>query len=67
MKASDYLKTRVINGRMVNIGKDDYGQCYYFEYVNDKGQLQEVSCGTYNFNWEQEVQDYFDIMDKHSM
>lgn len=65
MRREDYIKTIIVDGQMVNIGQDDYGQCYYFEYVNEDGELEEMSCGSYNFNWEQEVRDYFDILKRH--
>lgn len=58
MRKEDYLETKVINGQMVNIGMDDYGQCYYFEYIDKNGQLKEMSCGTYNFDYIEEIE-YF--------
>ena len=33
---------------MVPLGIDDNGQTYYFEYLNDKGELVEECCGAYN-------------------
>ena len=60
MKDTDYIKTIVVNDRMVNIGLDDYGQCYYFEYYDEEEkELKDVSCGTYNFNYEEEIEAYF--------
>lgn len=53
MKREEYVKTIVVYGKMVNVGIDDYGQCYFIEFVNDKGELQEVSCGTYNYEIEE--------------
>ena len=62
MKKEDYLKSIVIDDTLVNIGIDDYGQCYYFEYYDTKErQIKEVSCGTYCTNYEQEIKDYFTI------
>ena len=60
MKQSEYIKTIVLNNIMINIGMDDYGQCYFFEYVSN-GKLKEVSCGTYCLDYMQEIKDYFGI------
>jgi len=65
MRKEDYIKTIKVNGYTVDIGLDDYGQCYYFEYVDKNGKLQEVGCGSYNFNYEQEIKDYFNILEKY--
>jgi hypothetical protein len=46
MKQEEYIKTVVYNGRMINIGLDDYGQTYFLEYVED-GELKEECVGTY--------------------
>ena len=58
MKREDYIESKVINGYLVNIGIDDYGQCYYFEFLNKEGKLEEVSCGTYNLDYMEEI-DYY--------
>ena len=60
MKQNEYIKTIVLDGKMINIGLDDYGQCYFFEYVKD-GALKEVSCGTYCPDYMQEIKDYFGV------
>lgn len=52
MKANEYVKTIVVYGKMVNVGMDDCGQQYFLEYVNDNGELVEVGCGAYNFDFE---------------
>lgn len=52
MKQEEYIKTIVVYGKMVNIGIDDYGQQYFIEFVNDKGELKEISCGAYNSDYE---------------
>ena len=64
MKQEDYVETLVINSHIVPVGIDDYGQCYYFEYLDKNGQLQEMSCGTYNFNYKREIESFFKAMDK---
>ena len=52
MKQEEYIKTIVVYGKMVNIGIDDYGQQYFIEFVNDEGELKEISCGAYNSDYE---------------
>lgn len=52
MKQEEYVKTIVVYGKMINIGIDDCGQQYFIEFVNDKGELKEFSCGTYNSDYE---------------
>jgi len=47
MKKENYIGTIEIEGIKIDIGLDDYGQCYYFEYEKN-GQKIEQSCGTYN-------------------
>lgn len=52
MKTNEYFKTIVVYGKMVNVGVDDPGQQYFIEFVNDKGELEEIGCGAYNFDYE---------------
>lgn len=52
MKISEYVKTIVVYGKMVNVGMDDAGQQYFIEYVNANGELVEMGCGAYNFDYE---------------
>ena len=42
MKTSEYVKTIVVYGKMVNVGMDDAGQQYFIEYVNANGELVAV-------------------------
>ena len=51
MLRDEYVETLVLNGKMINIGIDDAGQCYFVEWVDDNGKLKQESCGTYNFNY----------------
>lgn len=53
MKTNEYFKTIVVYGKMVNVGMDDPGQQYFLEYVNDNGELVEMGCGAYNFDYEE--------------
>ena len=51
MNRNEYVETLVLNGKMINIGQDDAGQCYFVEWVDDDGELMQESCGTYNFHY----------------
>lgn len=51
MKKEDYIGSLTINNTKVDIGIDDYGQCYYFEFENDKGEIETYGCGSYNINY----------------
>lgn len=51
MKQKEYVKTIVVYDKMINIGMDDYGQQYFIEFVNSKGELEQVGCGAYNFDY----------------
>lgn len=50
MKPEEFVESRVINGQLVNIGMDDYGQQFFFEYVKD-GELKSIGCGAYNTDY----------------
>ena len=50
MKKEDYVKTIYIEGLPVDVGMDDYGQCYYFEWF-DGEKMCEESCGSYNTDY----------------
>lgn len=60
MKDSEYIETVTVLGKEIKIGMDDYGQCYFFEYVDDDGTTQCQCCGTYNTDYLEEVYDFFD-------
>jgi len=58
MKREEYIETLIVKDQLVNVGKDDYGQQYFFEYYNGK-ELVEVGCGAYNKNYKEEIENYF--------
>ena len=60
MKDSEYVKTFNINGKEIKLGLDDYGQCYFIEWVDDFGNTQETSLGTYNFRYMEDIYYLFD-------
>lgn len=51
MTEDEYLKTIKYNGIDVKVGTDDYGQQYFFEYTDEKGEFHEVGCGAYNTDY----------------
>lgn len=56
---NDYVKSFIYRDVEVDVFCDDYGQCYYVKFtINER--LHEMSCGTYNFNYEQEAMDMVD-------
>lgn len=61
MKKEEYVKTLIIKEQKIEVGLDDYGQCYFFEYKDKNGKVQEICCGLYNPNYEKEIADYFGI------
>ena len=34
---------------------------YFFEYKDKNGKVQEIYCGSYNPNYEEEIADYFGV------
>ena len=60
MKANEYIKTIIVYGKMVNVGMDDYGQQYFLEFVNNDGELEEIGCGAYNFDYEEVAKSIID-------
>ena len=51
MKSEEYVETLVIGNNLVVLGLDDAGQTYFFEYLDDNGELKEECCGSYNSNY----------------
>ena len=47
MRKEEYVESVKVGDIKVDIGIDDYGQCYFFEYL-DNGEVKEVCCGSYN-------------------
>ena len=47
MRKEEYVETIVYNGKMINVGIDDYGQTYFLEYVDETGALVENCVGAY--------------------
>lgn len=60
MDKKDYIRTLHINGNDIDLGIDDYGQCYYIEYKDEDGNLQEVGLGSYNLYYMYDIYAMFD-------
>ena len=60
MTKQEYIETLYINGIKVDVGIDDYGQCYFFEYTDENGQFNSIGCGTYNEWYLEEIYYYLD-------
>lgn len=59
MKRDEYIETLVVGKQMIPIGIDDAGQCYFYEYINENGELAEMSLGSYNMNYREDVEYIF--------
>lgn len=51
MKKEEFIESIFFNGKLVNVGLDDAGQSYFIEYVDDHGDLNEESVGSYNADY----------------
>lgn len=60
MTKEEYVGTITIRGTKIDIGSDDYGQQFFFEYEKD-GEVKTVGCGTYNFEFIEYIVYYFDM------
>lgn len=57
--SEDFIKTLNVCGTEVGLFNDDYGQCYYIEWVED-GELREMGLGTYNFFYMESIYSLLD-------
>lgn len=51
MKKEEFVESIFFNGKLVNVGLDDAGQSYFIEYVDEHGDLNEESVGSYNTDY----------------
>ena len=50
MKGSEYVGTIIVKDIVVNIGIDDYGQCYFIEWIEEednKSVVRQIGLGAY--------------------
>ena len=57
-----FIETIEYKGYEVSVFNDDYGQSYFFQFTDKKGEKHEASCGSYNTAYEQEIHDYIDCV-----
>ena len=55
MTKEEYIGTIELNNIKVDIGIDDYGQQYFFEFINEDGETESLGCGAYNLNFLAEI------------
>ena len=60
MTKEEYVKTFEVCGTKVDLGLDDYGQCYFIEWTDKNGERKETGLGTYNFHYLEEIYSMFD-------
>lgn len=60
MTKEEYVKTFTVCGVKVDLGLDDYGQCYFIEWADENGEKQSAGLGTYNFNYMESIYSLFD-------
>lgn len=51
----DYVETVSIDGNIIDVYDDDYGQCYMLRYTDADGEEKYWGCGTYNFDYMSEA------------
>lgn len=60
MTKEEYIKTIEICGTKVDLGLNDYGQCYFIEWTDKNGKKQSTSLGAYNSDYLREIYYLFD-------
>lgn len=60
MTNEEYFKSIFINNKEIKLGIDDYGQCFFIEFINDNNEIETISLGTYNLNYMEEIYSIFD-------
>ena len=60
MEFSQYIKTLTICGHDIDLGLDDYGQCYFIEWIDENGDKKDTGLGTYNFHYMESIYHMFD-------
>ena len=55
MLKDDYVNSIVVGDKLINIGLDDYGQCYFIEWA-ENGESKQESCGSYNTDYKSYIE-----------
>ena len=59
MRKEEYIGTIEIRGYKVDVGMDDYGQQYFFEYEED-GEIKTIGCGAFQTDFIECICYHFD-------
>lgn len=59
MSKDEYIKTISVCGQKIDVGIDDYGQCYFIEWDDEDGHNEDC-LGAYNFNYVESIYARFD-------
>ena len=59
MTKKEFVRTITVCGQKIDIGIDDYGQCYFIEWDDSEGH-HEMGLGAYNFNYIEPIYSMFD-------
>lgn len=52
MTYEEFVKVVNIGGKLVVVGYNDAGQCYFIIYVDEEtGETKTINCGSYNYNY----------------
>lgn len=60
MTKEKYIKTFNICGHKIDLGLDDYGQCYFIEWTDSKGAAQSANFGSYDSDYMRNIYYTFD-------
>lgn len=58
MNEEEFVKDLEVCGVKIKLGIDDCGQQYFFEYIDENGETKEVSLGSYNFGYMDDIEYY---------
>lgn len=50
MLKEEFITNYAVGDRLVSVGLDDSGQCYFIEWA-EGGEIKEESCGSYNADY----------------
>lgn len=57
---NEYIKTLNVGGYRINLSLDDYGQCYFIEWVDKDGKKKSTGLGAYNTHYMEDIYYMFD-------
>lgn len=60
MRTEEYIKTINVDGKEIKLGFNDYNQCYFIEWTDENGIVQETGLGAFNSNYMDDIYYLFD-------